>query len=195
MADNEEIVHLEESRKSKSSISSTKAGNKSIEEQSDSAAALMHESKKGRKKTRRGPYCAPGKHNPEATSHDADHCWQVHPELRPAQSSKGTSGHSQTPTTQLVEVEDGHESEVSLLLTEEASKPVVLDSGATHHLVNNPDMFLPSAESNIKIATGGHSNFLNATAVGTAVLINHLGERFTLENALQVQTFPTGTLV
>ncbi|KNZ51367.1 hypothetical protein VP01_3983g3 [Puccinia sorghi] len=43
------------------------------------------------------------------------------------------------------------------------SKPVVLDSGATHHLVNNPDAFQPTAESNIKIATRGHSNFLNAT--------------------------------
>ncbi|KNZ49105.1 hypothetical protein VP01_5209g1, partial [Puccinia sorghi] len=109
------------------------------------------------KKNRQGPYCAPGKHNSEATSHDAENCWQLHPELRPPQSFKGNSGHSQTPTTQLVEVEDGHESEVSLLFTEAASKPVVLDSRATHHLVNNPDVFLPSAKSNIKIATGGHS--------------------------------------
>ncbi|KNZ62730.1 uncharacterized protein VP01_12297g1, partial [Puccinia sorghi] len=69
----QEIVHLEESRKTKpaGAIKSTK---KSSEDQSDSAAALMHESKKGRKKGKCGPYCAPGKHNPEAT-HNADHCW------------------------------------------------------------------------------------------------------------------------
>ncbi|KNZ49487.1 hypothetical protein VP01_498g4 [Puccinia sorghi] len=130
----------------------------------------MHESKKGKKKSRRGPYCAPGKHNPEATSHDADHCWQLHPERRPNPSKNSAGGSSHPPTTQLVEVDDGHESEVSLLLTEAASKPIVLDSGATHHLVNNPDTFHPISESNIKISTGGHSNFLNATAVGTATL-------------------------
>ncbi|KNZ56334.1 hypothetical protein VP01_2431g2 [Puccinia sorghi] len=123
----------------------------------------------GKKKNRRGPYFAPGKHNPEA-SHDANHCWQVHPELRPNNKPNGSVTHP--PTTQLVEVNDGHKSEVSLLLTEAASKPIVLDSGATHHLVNNLDVFLPVAESKIKIATGGHSNFLTATAVGTATLIN-----------------------
>ncbi|KNZ54734.1 hypothetical protein VP01_2871g2 [Puccinia sorghi] len=136
----------------------------------------MHESKKGKKKNRRGLYCAPGKHNPEVTSHDAYHCWQLHPELRPNSSKTTNSGSYHPPTTQLVKVDDGHESEVSLLLTEAASKPIVLDSGATHHLVNNPDTFLPTAESNIKISTGGHSNFLNATAVGTATLVNHLGK-------------------
>ncbi|KNZ48834.1 uncharacterized protein VP01_5385g1 [Puccinia sorghi] len=52
-------------------------------------------------------------------------------------------------------------------------KPAVLDSGATHHLINNPDMFHPTADYNIKISMGGHSNFLNATAVGSALLINH----------------------
>ncbi|KNZ54032.1 hypothetical protein VP01_3068g1 [Puccinia sorghi] len=112
----------------------------------------MHESKKGKRKGKRGPYCAPGKHNPEATSHDAEHCWQLHPEQRPNNGSKLGTNSSQ-PATQLVEVDDGHESEVSLLLTEAASKPTVLDSGATHHLINNPDTFQPTAESNIKIAT------------------------------------------
>lgn len=75
---------------------------------------------------------------------------------------------------------------MSLLLTEAASKPIVLDSGATHHLINNPDVFQPTSESNIKIATGGHCNFLNSTAVGIATLANHLGERITLENAFLV---------
>ncbi|KNZ58199.1 elongation factor 1 alpha [Puccinia sorghi] len=75
----QEIVHLEESRKTWSGTTS-KALEKTSEEQPDSAAALMHESKKGKKKGCRGPYCPSGKHNPEATSHDAEHCWQLHPE-------------------------------------------------------------------------------------------------------------------
>ncbi|KNZ52443.1 hypothetical protein VP01_3573g3 [Puccinia sorghi] len=100
----------------------------------------------------------------KATSHNAKHCWQLHPELRPPNSSK-QSYSSYPPTTQLVEVDEGNKSEVSLLLMEATTKPTVLDSGATHHLINNPDLFNPIAESNIKISTGGHSNFLNATAV------------------------------
>ncbi|KNZ46887.1 hypothetical protein VP01_6860g1 [Puccinia sorghi] len=144
----------------------------------------MHKSRKGKKKGCRGPYCAPGKHNPEATSHDAKHCWQLHPKQRP-NSSKTPIGLNQL-ATQLVEADDGHESEVSLLLTEAASKPTVLDSGATHHLINNPDMFHPTADSNIKISTGGHSNFLNATAVGSAILINHRSKKLILKNALLV---------
>ncbi|KNZ50862.1 uncharacterized protein VP01_4201g2, partial [Puccinia sorghi] len=75
---------------------------------------------------------------------------------------------------------------VSLLLTEAASKPTVLDLGATHHLINNPEVFNPTAESNTKISTGGHSNFLNANAIGTATLINHQGEKLILENVLLV---------
>ncbi|KNZ47596.1 uncharacterized protein VP01_6296g1, partial [Puccinia sorghi] len=46
--------------------------------------------------------------------------------------------------------------------------------------------FQPTAELNIKIATRGHSNFLNATAVGTATLINHQGKRLIFKNTLLV---------
>ncbi|KNZ50343.1 hypothetical protein VP01_447g1, partial [Puccinia sorghi] len=134
----QEIVHLEESRKTRTGETS-KASKKTSEEQTDTAAALMHEYKNGKKKGCLGPYCTPGKHNTEETSHDANHS---------------------------------------------ANNPTVLNSGATHHLINNPDVFNPIAESNIKISTGGHSNFLNATAVGTATLINHCGKKFVLENTL-----------
>ncbi|KNZ51721.1 hypothetical protein VP01_3848g1 [Puccinia sorghi] len=121
-----------------------------------------------------GLFCAPGKHTPEATGHDADHCWQLHHKLRPPVPSKsGALKSIQNPTTQLVEVNNGHESEVSIFFTKATSKPIVLDSGATHHLIKNPKVFHPTAKSNIKIATGGHSSFLNATAVGTATLVNH----------------------
>ncbi|KNZ51679.1 hypothetical protein VP01_3864g2 [Puccinia sorghi] len=41
-----------------------------------------------------------------------------------------------------------------------------------HHLINNRDVFNPTAKSNIKILTGGHSNFLNANR----------GKKFILEN-------------
>ncbi|KNZ45642.1 hypothetical protein VP01_7954g1, partial [Puccinia sorghi] len=92
----------------------------------------------------------------------------------------------QAPITQLFEVDYGHKSTASLSLTKAASKPLVLDSGATHHLIDNPDVFLPTANSNIKILTGGCKNFLHATAVGSTTLINQLGKRIKLDNALLV---------
>lgn len=61
-------------------------------------------------------------------------------------------------------------------------------SYSQHHLINNPDEFQPMAESRIKISTGGHSNFLNATSTGSAVLVNHLGDQLVLENTLLVPT-------
>ncbi|KNZ44769.1 uncharacterized protein VP01_884g2 [Puccinia sorghi] len=108
------MVHLEESRKTRTNpVTATKSN----DEQIDAAAALMHESKEKKKKNfrRNTNYCSAGKHNPDS-AHDADHCWQLHPELRP--------GHPSKPSTQLAE-----------------------------------------EKSNLKISTGGHSNFLNAEAL------------------------------
>ncbi|KNZ53707.1 hypothetical protein VP01_315g2 [Puccinia sorghi] len=112
----------------------------------------------------RDPYCESGKHNPSATSHDEDHCYQLHPHLCPK-----FLNHSEKATTQLME-------------------PIVLDSGATHHMVNDPACFTPTAETNMKISTGGHSNLLYATAFGKATLVNHKGKTVFLENVLLVPT-------
>ncbi|KNZ53851.1 hypothetical protein VP01_3118g1 [Puccinia sorghi] len=162
----QEIVHLEESRKNKT------ATNKPANIKSN-GERLTGKKKKSRRQV---VFCEPGKHNPLSTTHTADQCYQVYPELRP----------KPVATTQLVEADEGHESEVSLLLTEADSKLTVLDSGATHHMVNNPSAFIQSSKSVIKISTGGHSNFLTVMAIGTAILTNHLGEQIMLENALLV---------
>ncbi|KNZ44108.1 uncharacterized protein VP01_9509g1, partial [Puccinia sorghi] len=39
---------------------------------------------------------------------------------------------------------------------------------------------------NIKISTGGHSNLLYATAVGSAILVNQDGKKLILNNVLLV---------
>jgi hypothetical protein len=75
----QELVHLEESRKKKTTQSTTTAKS---EEQSDAASGLMHESKKGKRQGRKeGPLCENGKHNLLVTTHSADACWEVHPDL------------------------------------------------------------------------------------------------------------------
>ena len=77
----QEIVHLEQSCKSKDSPTST---TKTNDTQSKSASALMHKSKKGKHKSNkpRGPVCKDEKHNPQVKYHDHDHCWQIHPEIQ-----------------------------------------------------------------------------------------------------------------
>ncbi|PLW26249.1 hypothetical protein PCANC_26631 [Puccinia coronata f. sp. avenae] len=191
----QELVHLEESRKKKVVDVSPRA---KTEEPSESASALIHKSEKGKKKTskRGGPICEKGQHNPEVKSHTADFCWQIHPHLKIAHDAKFNNKAKpvEKPATQLVEVDDGHESEASLLLVEAKSKPIVLDSGATHHMINDPSVFFPSAKTNMKISTGGHSNFLTATSVGSVVLVNHQGRKKTLNNVLLVPTLSRSLL-
>ena len=181
----QEIVHLQESRKTTSTkMSSSQA--KSTKEQSESASALMNESKKGKKKCRKdGPKCKPGKHNPAVTSHWPEFCWQVFPHLYPNHPNNQSKG-KKPAETQLVEVSDGHKSEALLLMMESVDKPVVLDTGATHHMVNNQSIFTTISKTNIKILTGGHSNYLAATAIGTATLVNQNGQEFKLANVLLV---------
>lgn len=163
-----EQMYLEESRKTKVN-QPTKIKTDPVP---DGAAALIHESKEKRKKKVFSYRCSPEQHNPKATSHTANTCYQLHPHLHP-------SFHKQ-PSTQLVEAKG------SLFLTEEATKPVVLDSGATHHMINDPTVFKIERNTDMKILTGGHQNHLVATAVGSVRILNHLGQGLTLEHALLV---------
>ncbi|KNZ45683.1 uncharacterized protein VP01_7912g1, partial [Puccinia sorghi] len=66
-------------------------------------SALIHESSKKEEKGARKKkhvYCKPGKRNPALKTHDEDHCYQVHPHLRPAHF--GSQLQKVNPTTQLV---------------------------------------------------------------------------------------------
>lgn len=64
--------------------------------------------KKGQKKGQHGPYCAPGKHNPNPNP-NAKNCWKLHHELRP--NSSKPSAASNPPTTQLFKADEGHKLE------------------------------------------------------------------------------------
>ncbi|KNZ48116.1 hypothetical protein VP01_58g9 [Puccinia sorghi] len=109
-----------------------------------------------RNKKRNTAYCSPGSHNPLA-SHDESSCWNLHPELRPNQ--KG-------PSTQLVEVDSDEGSTATLLWTEPESRAIVLDTGASRHMINDEKLIKTTHACNLKISTGGHHNFLQSTAVG-----------------------------
>ncbi|EFP84474.2 uncharacterized protein PGTG_10194 [Puccinia graminis f. sp. tritici CRL 75-36-700-3] len=132
----------------------------------------MHDpTKKGKKKKQDKAKCNPTRHHPDFKSHTVNKFWKLHPELRsgvaPAMAQAAAKA-AAAPATQLVEVDYGHKLNVSLLLSEATNKPIFLNSGATHHMINNPDVFQPISVSNMKLLNGGHSNFLNTTSVGTA---------------------------
>ncbi|KAA1089457.1 hypothetical protein PGT21_018768 [Puccinia graminis f. sp. tritici] len=125
----------------------------------------------GKKKKQDKAKCNPTRHHPDFKSHTVNKFWKLHPELRsgvaPAMAQAAAKA-AAAPATQLVEVDYGHKLNVSLLLSEATNKPIFLNSGATHHMINNPDVFQPISVSNMKLLNGGHSNFLNTTSVGTA---------------------------
>jgi hypothetical protein len=65
----QEILHLEESQKSKSKTTSSTT--KTTKDQPESASALRHKSKKGKRKAKScGTICKDGKHNPLTKSHN-----------------------------------------------------------------------------------------------------------------------------
>ncbi|KNZ52648.1 uncharacterized protein VP01_3491g1, partial [Puccinia sorghi] len=179
------IVHLEESRKAKNSS----APSKPAEGQSESASALIHDAKKGKKK-KRGPYCDPGKHNPAATSHDAEHCYQLHPELCPPHFSRP----SEKATTQLVEVNDGHESEQiseanikistrghSNLLYATAVGSAILVNQDGEKLILNNVLLVPSlTRSLISIPRMFKHSFNITKTIGDCVTVN-------VDNNLRIQ--------
>ncbi|KNZ61159.1 hypothetical protein VP01_1443g2 [Puccinia sorghi] len=155
----------------------TNAEVKTEPEPSDNATVLFNQSGKKsnpKKKPKNREYCTPGVHNPLA-SHPEATCWNLHPELRPSPTK---------PSTQLAEVDVNSDDGASatLFLTTRCVKPIVLDSGASQHMINNPKFFTKTRDTLIKISTGGHKNFLQGTAIGTAILVNKRGQKIKLEN-------------
>jgi hypothetical protein len=126
----QELVHLKESRKKKAVEVSTSA-------KTEVASALIHKSKKGKKEnlqTRRTHLRkrTAQRDNPEVKSHTTKFCWQIHPHLKIAHNAKfnNKTKPAEKPATQLVEVDDGHESEASLLLSKAKCKPIGLTAHA-----------------------------------------------------------------
>ncbi|KNZ53991.1 uncharacterized protein VP01_3082g2 [Puccinia sorghi] len=105
-----------------------------------------------KKTTKKTEYCSPGVHNP-AASHSEKNCWNLHPELRPGYTK---------PEAQLAETTSNDGSFASLFLTEIKSKPIVLDSGASQHMINDESSFNKIRDADVRITTGGHKNYLVA---------------------------------
>ncbi|MBW0461890.1 hypothetical protein O181_001605 [Austropuccinia psidii MF-1] len=83
-------------------------------------------------------YCTNGQHNPDCTSHTKDHFYAENPDLRPpSRNNKQRIPQSNPPYA--------HLSSAQALLTStlkfKTNHQVIVDGGATHHILNNWDHF------------------------------------------------------
>lgn len=66
-------------------------------------------------------------------------------------------------------------------------KPTVLDSGATHHMINDKKLiYIEKEDVRFQVTTDNNSNCLEARGMGQDLLRNNSGESILLENALFV---------
>lgn len=176
----QEMAYLDESRKAKNSS----ATNKNIAEGSEpTATVLLSQNQKRtnpqKKKIDPTRICSNGKHNPRAF-HPEDLCYEIHPELK----KNARKDNAATNLTTILPIEGEH----AMLLLNDAhiSRPIVLDSGSSHHMVNNASFIRASKDLKLTIATGNDKNSLSSHSIGTAQIRNHLNHIIHLEDTLLV---------
>jgi hypothetical protein len=132
-----------------------------------------------------------GGHHPNA-GHSEEECWTLHPEkyeeAMQRRANPPTTGLLTTATDQSqVEVRPSYGYFANADCFPEGDK-VVLDSGASHHMLNDAKMFVSRTPVNIVVLTGnrGGGKDLVATARGTAILNFDNGATLELCDALYV---------
>lgn len=149
-------------------------------------------------KTQKGPKhpCSKGRRNPLA-EHPESRFWLLHPHLRPDKNA--SQAHHSLPiepstpaadntaelsnafyNTQLYQKGILPDSKTTAVL------PPVLDSGASHHIVNDPKYLLTSKPINLQVGSGSYSSAHQATAIGIAKLIDHEGSEIVLKEVLLI---------
>jgi transposase InsO family protein len=159
-------------------------------------------------RTRPPPGCRNGIHNPDAT-HPEERCWSAHPETRKirnprmkasqhhttAPQSDAAPSVNSTPTASNTPAPSQYQTpafshitttEAIAMTTNIEALPVVLDSGASHHMFNDEKFFDDTRPCNIVIRTGDGSANLMATLEGTASVMDSAGKILRLPGSLYV---------
>ncbi|EFP93873.1 uncharacterized protein PGTG_19912 [Puccinia graminis f. sp. tritici CRL 75-36-700-3] len=150
-------------------------------------------------RTRPPSGCRNGKHHPDATHPEAT-CWSLHPEMRPIRKPRQNPSqhHTSAPSnsvnssaippvaSQFEKPAFSHITTVIMLSVTPQTLPVVLDSGASHHMFNNMDFFTDTHACNTPISTGKNSADLVATLEGTASIMDSTGKIIQLPGSLYV---------
>ncbi|KAI7957506.1 hypothetical protein MJO28_004601 [Puccinia striiformis f. sp. tritici] len=158
--------------------------------------AQPYHGSRGRPHKRRLPQCRNGVHNQE-TNHVPEECWALNPDKdpRPKRTSSGyvttvvnpsAASSSSAPTSQ-VQVRPSF-SYITGVSDDNSQSKIVLDSGASHHMLNNLSMFKATSLTSISIVTGNKDDRkeLVAIARGPAVLRFNDGNVLELSDALYV---------
>lgn len=144
------------------------------------------------------PSCKNGKHNTAVTTHSKDQCWAVHPELRPIRRGcvQNNFHHAKVRKTAInnppgndkEEVPQDYATPAFAAFTTMASSggTTILNSGASHHMLNSLNFFSRYDKCRIPIGTGKSSNKLLARCTGVSKIQIKGGRILTLHGLLFV---------
>ncbi|KAI7964673.1 hypothetical protein MJO29_002771 [Puccinia striiformis f. sp. tritici] len=158
--------------------------------------AYTNQGSRGRPHKRRLPQCRNGVHNTD-TNHTEDECWAVHPENDPRPKRPASGFVTTTVNRSAAPPSSAPASQVQVCpsfsyitgpVPKNSPMKIVLDSGASHHMLNNINMFKTTSPTSISIVTGNRDDHkeLVATARGPAQLQFDDGNVLELSDALYV---------
>ena len=152
----------------------------SKEEESTILLKISNNSKARRTKPKHP--CSKGHHNPLA-EHPKKSCWFLYPHLRPDHHKKSEYHLAESKSAEEPfkepETSQAYYSAQLFLKTNLDTSNIhlpVLDSGATHHIVNDSAYLLNSKPISLNIGTGNKNYSLHATEIGEATIVNQLGQ-------------------
>jgi hypothetical protein len=175
----QELVYMKDIRSETSTYTATNKNESQVGSAKDeSVSAFKSESRKQRSND--NP-CSTGCHNPKAT-HKEWKCWKLSDEQCIADRPKGethmTKSAHEEPESDYVEVS------AFLNFGPELNCPIILYSGASHHMVNDPKFFKKIKEVNIEINTGNKKQRVKAVAMGNVFIKDHNSSIITLSDVL-----------
>ncbi|MBW0506732.1 hypothetical protein O181_046447 [Austropuccinia psidii MF-1] len=110
--------------------------------------------------------CQNGKYNPKNTTHKEIDFWVEHPELRPPSNQNKKKYNKQEHEAET------HQTRMSALLTRRLktsrkTNSIVVDCGATHHMLNNKELFSDFVDTkSFNITTSNSTSNIIATGQG-----------------------------
>ena len=177
---------MKETRVAGSTPSSSTSKNK------EEVLAFKSEANKSQRPKPKHP-CSPGKHNPLAY-HPAWHCFKLLKEERNALLPKEVESHLnlvdiENHLTNINEnrdqpTEDKYIKVAAYLVNSDSDLSPVLDSRASHHMVNDSSIFHKIKEVNVKIHTSGLKQRVDAVAIGNVYLKDDTGRLVKLKDFL-----------
>mgnify|MGYP000894210047 CR=1 FL=1 len=187
----QEMVYVQETR-----TSQYKGSESNQIKKEDSATALFNE--KSNKLSTRPPLknsCLPGWHN-KLAQHPIWACFKLSQEKRDEEKKKATAkakkklGSSpQDHLATLKSITNSGEKYTALLTNASGNanlKPIVLDSGATHHMCNDKRFFFQFKLHKAKVGTGNDDQSLKAIGIGKVILVTSNRKEIILRDTLYV---------